>query len=163
MVALYNIVNVYRVSIYLHNIIFISVVLNVFFIEIGLTIVFIVGGHMKNVKLMRVFYIYNIVLLVIASILMLVAVLVLIFPVNLLMYHTWQYITMCANFFFSIVTEIYFILLMRSEILKLESRYGFSFVNNAAEGECTMRECTQIEGDCKTIEDEPKEAESVSE
>ncbi|KAH9645106.1 hypothetical protein HF086_005651 [Spodoptera exigua] len=51
---------------------------------------------------------------------------------------------------------------MKSEILKLEGKYGFSFVNNAAEGECNMRGDTQTEGDWKTIEDEPKKIKSVA-
>lgn len=165
MVSLYHMVGMYmeyHMPSQMHNIIFMSVILTLFVIEISLTITFIVGGHMKNAKLMRVFYIYNIVVLVLASILMLAVVTVLFIPVHLVIYRSWQTITMCAQFFFSLVIDVYFILLMRSEILKLEGKYGFTFVNNAADGECTMQGDTQIEGDWKTIEDEPKKIKSVS-
>ncbi|CAH0686432.1 unnamed protein product [Spodoptera exigua] len=165
LVSLYHMVGMYtmyHLPIQRHNIIFMSVILTVLFIEISLTVTFIVGGHMKNVKLMRVFYVYNIVILTISSLLMIIAILMLVFPIEFFLYRTFEYISTCANFFFSIVIQLYFILLIRSEILKLEGKYGFSFVNNAAEGECNMRGDTQTEGDWKTIEDEPKKIKSVA-
>ncbi|CAH1637050.1 unnamed protein product [Spodoptera littoralis] len=139
----------------LHDITVISVLFAICLIEFCFTLSFIVGGHKKNAKLMRVFYVYNIVMWVLTLVLIMILVVSLLRkmdPSHVFSYNSWKFLVTTAHFFFTLLVQVYFMLLLRSEILKLEGKYGFSFVNNAAEGECTMREGTQIKGDWKTTD-----------
>ncbi|XP_050550539.1 uncharacterized protein LOC118267748 [Spodoptera frugiperda] len=140
----------------LHGMAIIGVLLVILLIEFCFTVTFVIGGHMKNLKPMRVFYVYNMVMVVITLGLMMILVGLMLRdmdPSHVVSYYSWNFLLTMANFFFTLLVQIYFILLIRSEIFKLEGKYGFSFVNNAAEEECIMRGDTQIEEDWKTIED----------
>ncbi|XP_022826724.1 uncharacterized protein LOC111356553 [Spodoptera litura] len=157
---LYYVIRRYTMTSYsrdLHNIAVIGVLLAILLIEFCFTLSFIVGGHMKNVKLMRVFYIYNIVMWVLTLVLIMILVVLLLRkmdPSDVFSYYSWKFLVTTANFFFTLLVQVYFMLLLRSEILKLEGKYGFSFVNNAAEGECTIREGTQIDEAWKTTDNQ---------
>ncbi|KAJ8720020.1 hypothetical protein PYW07_012063 [Mythimna separata] len=144
-VTLYSLVQMamyYSNNIYvMHHIVVISIVLVVLLIDIALNLVFIVGGHTKNVSLLRVYYIYNIVLwaLTIALVLLMgVLMMPTVTPDHLFSYRGWLMLIDFASSFVNIVIQSYFLLLLRSEIVKLRSNCEFRFVNNAAEAECTM-------------------------
>ncbi|KAH9645105.1 hypothetical protein HF086_005650 [Spodoptera exigua] len=148
----------YSLRLDLYSIVICCLLLGALVIEFCFTLAFIVGGHMKNKKIVRVFYIYNIVIWIISFILMVILTILMLKDLDpsriLVAYSFRAFVYTTATFFFILMTQIYFILLIRSEISKLEGDYGFSFVNNAVEAECNMRGETQIEGDWKTREEE---------
>uniref|UniRef100_A0A2A4JJZ4 Uncharacterized protein n=1 Tax=Heliothis virescens TaxID=7102 RepID=A0A2A4JJZ4_HELVI len=106
-------------------------------VDIAMTVVFIVGGHKKNVKLIRVFYIHSIVLCVVSAILSTLTILLhLIYSTSIQHVETMvMNATTCLGI---LVLQCYFVFLIRSEIIKLRSNCEFRFVNNAAEAECIM-------------------------
>ncbi|KAJ8720026.1 hypothetical protein PYW07_012069 [Mythimna separata] len=127
--------------------------ITLFFTDLIVTIVFIVGGHKKNVRLMRVFYFLSmgmwVATLLLAS-----------YTIVTTLQHFFKYnrrytylgdILMAACFYFvALVVQTYFLLLLRSEIIKLRSSVEFRFVNNAAEAECTMR-CDEVEVETEAV------------
>ncbi|XP_022826888.1 uncharacterized protein LOC111356667 [Spodoptera litura] len=114
----------------------------IFLIDFALTIVFVVGVHKKIVKYLRLFYILSIVMLAITLLLMIAYIgLVASFPWYSSTAELWEhYIKVYSSFFLVLVVQIYFILLLRSEIIKLKNSRKFRFVNNTAEALCSM-EC----------------------
>lgn len=124
------------------NIVILSIVLVMLLTDVALNTVFVVGGHMKNVKLLRVYYIYNMVLLGLTIALVLVMFFLMVptvLPNHILSFSTWLLVLDFSGSFVNIVMQTYFLLLVRSEIIKLQNNCEFQFVNNAAEAECTMK------------------------
>ncbi|XP_035437821.2 uncharacterized protein LOC118267752 [Spodoptera frugiperda] len=118
------------------------VVIAVFLIDFAMTIVFIIGAHKKIVKYMRLFYFLSIAMLALTLLLVII-------HICLLSNYPWfrsrtdalEYgIKVYSSYFFVIVVQIYFIFLLRSEIIKLKNSCKFRFVNNTAEALCSM-EC----------------------
>ncbi|KAF9420147.1 hypothetical protein HW555_003560 [Spodoptera exigua] len=147
----------YSLRLDLYSIVICCLLLGALVIEFCFTLAFVIGGHMKNKKILRVFYIYNIVIWIISFILMVILTILMLKDLDpsriLVAYSFRAFVYSTATFFFILMTQIYFILLIRSEISILKGNYGFSFVNNAVEAECNMRRETQIEGDWKTREE----------
>ncbi|PZC82193.1 hypothetical protein B5X24_HaOG211001 [Helicoverpa armigera] len=95
----------------------------------------------KNVKLIRVFYIHSLVVCVVSAILSLFAILA---PILGLFYtmsvrHVETLVMSIVTCLGILAIQCYFVLLLRSEMIKLRSNCEFRFVNNAAEAECTMK------------------------
>uniref|UniRef100_A0A2A4JIW7 Uncharacterized protein n=1 Tax=Heliothis virescens TaxID=7102 RepID=A0A2A4JIW7_HELVI len=120
-----------------------SAILIIFVSDFVVTIMFIVGGHKKEVKPVRVFYYYSIGIWI-ATILFTIVV-------GSLLILSWSssemtiislesFLMTLSAFFVVLVVQSYLLLLLRSEITKLSSNRQFTFVNNAAEALCTM-EC----------------------
>ncbi|KAF9823080.1 hypothetical protein SFRURICE_015560 [Spodoptera frugiperda] len=99
------------------------VVIAVFLLDFAMTIVFIIGAHKKIVKYMRLFYFLSIAMLALTLLLVII-------HICLLSNYPW----------FRSLVQIYFIFLLRSEIIKLKNSCKFRFVNNTAEALCSM-EC----------------------
>ncbi|XP_063894683.1 uncharacterized protein LOC110372198 [Helicoverpa armigera] len=110
-------------------------------VDIAITIVFIVGGHTKNVKLIRVFYIHSLVVCVVSAILCIFTILapILAFFYTIDVRHVETLVMSVVTSLGILAIQCYFVLLLRSEIIKLNSNCEFRFVNNAAEAECTMK------------------------
>ncbi|CAB3227836.1 unnamed protein product [Arctia plantaginis] len=124
-------------------IIFVTMIVGI--LEIVLSLIFIVGCHKKNVKLIKTFYYYNILLLGLTSILTVYGgISAVIYTVdgfkrglnaNFLMYFLSIDIgLLLANF----ALQLYILLVVRSEIIKLSSDCQFRFANIGSEAECTM-------------------------
>ncbi|KAJ8720039.1 hypothetical protein PYW07_012082 [Mythimna separata] len=117
-----------------------------FFTDFIVTIVFIIGGHKKNVRLIQVFYFLSMGMWVATFLLASFTVIKTI--ENMVSHNTVYFMlgqTVMASCFYFVVLAVqtYFLLLLRSEIIKLRSIGEFRFVNNAAEAECTMR-CEKV-------------------
>ncbi|KAJ8720030.1 hypothetical protein PYW07_012073 [Mythimna separata] len=101
---------------------------------------------MKNVRLIRVFYFVSMGMWV-ANFLL--ASFTVIKTIENMVTHNMVYFmlghpAMAICFYFVVLAvQTYFLLLLRSEIIKLRSSGEFRFVNNAAEAECTMR-CDEV-------------------
>ncbi|CAH0686426.1 unnamed protein product [Spodoptera exigua] len=129
-------------SYHVGNLVIISLIIVLGIADFILTLVFVIGGQKKNVKLLKTCYIYNLVLWVLLIIL---GVSVSIYSAYLM----YEYNMSFLDHIFFILTDVftylsqtlvqgYFLLLLRSEIIKLENNSEFQFVNNAAESECRM-------------------------
>ncbi|XP_063894692.1 uncharacterized protein LOC110372160 [Helicoverpa armigera] len=107
------------------------------FNDVVLNALFIVGGHTKNVRLLRAYYIYSITLWV------LMIVLYTFFTGQTFNFYRKfeedKMLYLCIAvmdiiiYFGHIVIQLYSILLIRSEIVKLTNNCEFRFVNNAAQ------------------------------
>ncbi|KAH9645118.1 hypothetical protein HF086_005663 [Spodoptera exigua] len=96
---------------------------------------------LKKVKYMRLFYFLSIGILAVTGLLLIAQTCLMGHPsfkfkADLLEY----YIKIYTSYFIVIVVQAYFILLLRSEIIKLKNSCKFRFVNNAAEALCSL-EC----------------------
>ncbi|CAH0625273.1 unnamed protein product [Chrysodeixis includens] len=111
------------------------IILIFIFVDIILDIVFIVGGHLKNVRLLTYFYRYSFVIAVETILLAVLTLLALLFavkaPVSI-------YFLNLAIYGLGLFIQIYFILLLRSEIIKLRSNCPYRFVKNTAGSEGTV-------------------------
>ncbi|KAJ8720028.1 hypothetical protein PYW07_012071 [Mythimna separata] len=122
------------------------IAITLFFTDFIVTIVFIVGGHKKNVRLIRVFYFLSMGMWV-ATFLLASCIVISALHHTLAYHHHYMslihvLLTFCF-YFIVLVVQTYVLLLLRSEIIKLRSSGEFRFVNNAAEAECTMR-CDEV-------------------
>ncbi|CAH0686427.1 unnamed protein product [Spodoptera exigua] len=112
-----------------------------------LNFLFILGGHKKDVKLLRSYYVYSIVLCVLTVLLGTTSTIhtLMLFRISSVdfSFFFWVILADTGSFFAQVLIQIYFLLLVRSEIIKLRSNCEFRFVNLAAEGECTLK-CTEI-------------------
>ncbi|XP_047028752.1 uncharacterized protein LOC124636630 [Helicoverpa zea] len=134
------------------------VLLGLFLTDFVATTVFVVGGHMKNVRLIRVFYIFCIAVLVSTILLLALLFSLTVSDISVkTLSHEWINLVLSYSAGFAIlVIQCYFVMLLRSEIIKLTKNCQFSFVNHAAEAACTMKcgdeetiEVTQAENDLK--------------
>lgn len=132
-----------------------SVALTVFLTDNLLTMLFIVGAHQKNMKLLRVFYFFSVAMWVVTILLTAMAVSLSIeswlsqymsprsFVINLLNF---------SAYFVIIILQTYFLLLLKSEFIKLRSKREFKItvVNNPAEAKCTIKCEEKVAGDDTT-------------
>ncbi|XP_072943812.1 uncharacterized protein [Epargyreus clarus] len=110
-----------------------------FLLEIIFDILFLVSAHKKNFTYLRIYYRYAVVMLVIQviAVLMFIAFEIYVIvehPLVLLMFNYMVEIT-----FFALGQtglQAYFVILVRSELLKLENNTQFEFVNHTSEPEC---------------------------
>ncbi|KAJ8719431.1 hypothetical protein PYW08_011606 [Mythimna loreyi] len=120
--------------------------LTLFFANIVVTILFIIGGHKKNAQFMRGFYFLS----------MGIWMATFLWASDIVVVTLWhgfvssnyyffldQTLKALCFFFVILVVQTYFLLLLRSEMIKLRNFGEFRFVNNAAEAECTMR-CEEV-------------------
>ncbi|PZC82184.1 hypothetical protein B5X24_HaOG210992 [Helicoverpa armigera] len=104
--------------------------------DVVLNALFIVGGHMKNLRLLRPYYIYNIILLI-----LMILLYILTFAYCLTYTPSADLedaeVLLAALYFTvyigHIVIQFYMILLIRSEIIKLRNNSELGFVNNVAQ------------------------------
>ncbi|CAB3227853.1 unnamed protein product [Arctia plantaginis] len=144
------------------NIIILCLTLIIMIADIILGILFIVGCHKKNVSILERYYHYSLVLLALL--------------VPLCLYNfgrTLNYMSISKMpwtkiiFLFVpefiatisyVVIQIYIVLLVRSEILKLRKEYQFRFENKVTQGECFVNIEDSIEGklleNLKAIDDD---------
>lgn len=114
----------------------ILVILVMFVTDFVASIMFVVAGHKKNLKLIRGFYIYSIAVLIMTALLIVLGVGISI--------SNWRsdamalHLVLFAGYLLILVVQAYFILLLRSEVIKLNSSSEFRFVNNPAEAQCMM-------------------------
>uniref|UniRef100_A0A2A4JKI3 Uncharacterized protein n=1 Tax=Heliothis virescens TaxID=7102 RepID=A0A2A4JKI3_HELVI len=118
------------------------ILLSLFLTDFVATTIFVVGGHTKNATLIRVFYIFSISIFV--STILLIALLfsLTVSDLSLQSFTPYEWLNLVVSYsagFAILVIQCYFILLQRSEIIKLTKNCQFSFVNHAAEAACTMR------------------------
>ncbi|KAF9823076.1 hypothetical protein SFRURICE_015556 [Spodoptera frugiperda] len=130
-------------SYHVGNLVIIGLVVLLGVADVILSIVFIIGGQKKNVKLLKICYVYNIVLwvlLIIMGVSISVYTIYLMYQHNLsFLQHIFFILTDIFTYLSQILVQGYFLLLVRSEIVKLENNSEFQFVNNAAESECRMK------------------------
>ena len=111
-------------------------------IDITLSVVFLISAHRKNYKLMRVYYIYLLVVFVVTLGLPLLTFAYVIYQnvniINLYNKDPDTFIAYSVISWIHIVTDMYFIVLVRSEFKKLARNYQFRFENNAVDAECAM-------------------------
>ncbi|CAD0197626.1 unnamed protein product [Chrysodeixis includens] len=107
-----------------------------------LTTIFIVGGHKKNLKMLTIYYYYSIGVWIL-SILFSIFIVSMYFNAAGFVYepiYAWVMSIMeSSSHFISMVAQGYFLLLLRSEMLKLRNNCEFRFVNNAAQPECELK------------------------
>lgn len=115
-------------------------------VDIALTIVFLVGGHTKTPRLLRVFYIYSFVFLCISTLLFMISTG---FELYYIRHYTRSSREGYVPFGFvvqskliigltNIGIQVYVTLLTRSEINKLRNNSKFRFSNLATEAKCAM-------------------------
>ncbi|XP_047028418.1 uncharacterized protein LOC124636384 [Helicoverpa zea] len=111
-------------------------------INLALDTLFVVGGHKKNVKLLQIYYIYHIVLWVLTLISLIVMGFVMMKGIHGRMVLQINFF----NIFLSSVLQSYFLLLLRSQIMKLKTNIDFQYLNTTAETgpKCTMQYGTAI-------------------
>ncbi|XP_022827183.1 uncharacterized protein LOC111356904 [Spodoptera litura] len=115
-----------------------------------LNFLFILGGHKKDVRLLRSYYVYSIVLCVLTIVLGIASSVHTMMMLKMfsfsnsfdVSFYLWIMLVDTATFIAQVLIQIYFLLLVRSEIIKLRSNCEFRFVNLTAEGECTLK-CTE--------------------
>ncbi|KAJ8720029.1 hypothetical protein PYW07_012072 [Mythimna separata] len=141
------------------------IAVTLFFTDFIVTIVFIVGGHKKNVRLIRVFYFLSMGMWVATFLLASFTVVLSIYNAltnnNVFLRLGFALIEFCF-YFVVLAVQTYFLLLLRSEIIKLRSSGEFRFVNNAAEAECTMR-CDEVVVGTETVKPDTTEKEIKAE
>ncbi|KAJ8720025.1 hypothetical protein PYW07_012068 [Mythimna separata] len=116
----------------------------VFIVDFMATIMFIVGGHKKSVKLMRVFYFKSIAMFMFTLILTATSVVLAIQNFMLRDMLFWDRTMLMFSFYFVVLAvQTYFLILLRSEIIKLWTNTKIRFMNNATEGKFT-KNCEEI-------------------
>uniref|UniRef100_A0A2A4JIM6 Uncharacterized protein n=1 Tax=Heliothis virescens TaxID=7102 RepID=A0A2A4JIM6_HELVI len=109
-------------------------------INLVLDTLFVIGGHKRNVKLLQIYYIYHIVLWVLS----LISLIVMGFIMMKGMHGRMMLQMNFFNMFLSCVLQSYFLLLLRSQIMKLRANIDFQYLNAESGPECTMKYGTAI-------------------
>ncbi|KAJ8719419.1 hypothetical protein PYW08_011594 [Mythimna loreyi] len=112
-----------------------------------LLVILIVGAHKKSVKLLKIFYFYDLGLLILET-LVCIAFAIYILCILIMLdgferafkYNAKIMLSVAAYLTIYLGLKVYVLLLVRSEIIKLNNNSQFRFVNIAAESECEM-EC----------------------
>ncbi|KAJ8720034.1 hypothetical protein PYW07_012077 [Mythimna separata] len=97
------------------------------------TFAFVIGCHEKKVKKIRRFYVYSICELIVMAVLMMMAVGITI--------RYWRaetrrgHLVIYTIYLLTLALHAYFILLLRSEVIKLETSFEISIVINSADAE----------------------------
>ncbi|CAB3228298.1 unnamed protein product [Arctia plantaginis] len=122
------------------NVLIYSAVLLIVTGDFILHIIFIVGAHSKDIKLLRVYYVYSVMLVVVSFLMFIICAGIMI---NRIFIETighigLTFVSELSSFFVNLLIQIYITLLVRSEIIKLKNTMSFRFVNNAVEAECNL-------------------------
>ncbi|KAJ8719408.1 hypothetical protein PYW08_011583 [Mythimna loreyi] len=128
------------------ELILLMIAITLFLTDLILTLLFIVGAHKKNLKLIRAFYFHSMGVWVATFLLASFTIIISIhnfFKYKYRIMHLENILMTLCFYFVVLVAQTYFLLLLRSEITKLRNFGEFRFVNNAAEAECTMR-CEEV-------------------
>uniref|UniRef100_A0A2A4JJM7 Uncharacterized protein n=1 Tax=Heliothis virescens TaxID=7102 RepID=A0A2A4JJM7_HELVI len=113
--------------------------------DIVLNAMFIIGGHRKNPKLLKAYYVYSCVLCVLTTLTLMPYIYALCTYMQIVsdikvMFYVYTYYTMNAMVLVSLIlTQIYITLLVRSEMVKLRNNCEFRFQNLTPEPQCTMK------------------------
>ncbi|CAH2236572.1 uncharacterized protein LOC120631476 [Pararge aegeria] len=111
-------------------------------VDIVFHVLFIISAHTKDYKKMRIFYRYSIVIVGLDSGLMILLFIALsiyylyLSPVILIILLSITWPTLVLSLIIAIL-QVYLIILVRSEFVKLKNNSQFEFVNNAAEEKCS--------------------------
>nr|XP_049700633.1 uncharacterized protein LOC126055449 [Helicoverpa armigera] len=132
--------------------------------DVVLNALFIVGGHMKNLRLLRVYYIYNIIFLILMIFFGLLTIANCLTYIPIVNEENVFFVLLVVLFYIvfigHLVIQYYIILLIRSEIVKLRNNCGLGFVNNAAQLEMQYEidgvNTTHDSGN-KNVEDDPEQ------
>nr|XP_049700644.1 uncharacterized protein LOC126055453 [Helicoverpa armigera] len=118
-----------------------SAILLLFVPDFLITIMFIVGGHKREVKPIRAFYYYSMGIWIATLFTILVGSVRIVNWASrgMTIISLESLLITFSVFFVVLVVQSYLLLLLRSEIIKLSNNCGFEFVNNAAEAACTMK------------------------
>uniref|UniRef100_A0A2A4JIN4 MARVEL domain-containing protein n=1 Tax=Heliothis virescens TaxID=7102 RepID=A0A2A4JIN4_HELVI len=114
----------------------------IFFTDIVLVVLFIIGGYTKNLRILKAYYTYAIILW---SVTMLYGVYITVQTIdslrkaNYVSYARFLILDL-VSFVLQILIQSYIILLLRSEIIKLSNNCEFRFVNNSAEVELRIND-----------------------
>ncbi|KAJ8719406.1 hypothetical protein PYW08_011581 [Mythimna loreyi] len=116
----------------------------VLIVDFMATIMFIVGGHKKSVKLMRVFFFRSIAMFMFTLTLTATSVVLTIQDFMLRnLFFLERTMLMFSFYFMVLVVQTYFLILLRSEIIKLWSKSKIIFPNNATEVKC-IEKCEEL-------------------
>ncbi|CAH0726754.1 unnamed protein product, partial [Brenthis ino] len=107
-------------------------------------IIFIISAHKKEHRKMRVFFRYSIFSLII-YILGLIMTISLFFIESFIFYVFFFGFFQMAIFLWIIIIQMYVLILVRSEVVKLERNSNFEFVNHAAEPGATKEDLRSVE------------------
>ncbi|CAH0726741.1 unnamed protein product, partial [Brenthis ino] len=110
-------------------------VLTMLFTDIIFHIIFIISAHKKEHRIMRVFYRYSIFSFTIYILLFISSVTHIALNSSYFMHAFLLGLFHLAVLMFIIVIQIYVLILVRSEIVKLKRNTKFEFVNHAAEAD----------------------------
>ncbi|KAJ8719420.1 hypothetical protein PYW08_011595 [Mythimna loreyi] len=118
--------------------------------DIVLNTVFVTGGHKKDTKLLRVYYIYSFILCTLLFLLWIASVIATLYRFRIgeieATFYIYIILVDSATLLALVFAQIFVLLLVRSEIIKLRSHCEFRYVNNAAEAECTL-DCEELNGE----------------
>ncbi|KAJ8720032.1 hypothetical protein PYW07_012075 [Mythimna separata] len=107
-----------------------------FVVDFAASIMFVIAGHKKNVGLIRGYYIYSIAVLIVSTLLFVLGVILTI--VNGLPNSAAMSAIMFVGSLIILLLQAYFVLLLRSQVIKLTASRQFKFVNNTTEAQCMM-------------------------
>ncbi|XP_023950699.2 uncharacterized protein LOC112054970 isoform X2 [Bicyclus anynana] len=110
-------------------------------VDILFHVLFIISAHTKDYRKMRIFYRYSIVFLCLNAILFILFISLCIFYIYMSLFiFIFLWSLMLPTFLMILITiviQIYLIILIKSEVIKLKNNSQFEFVNHAAEEKCT--------------------------
>ncbi|KAJ8720033.1 hypothetical protein PYW07_012076 [Mythimna separata] len=109
-----------------------------FVVEFAASIMFVIAAHKKNVGLVRGYYIYSIVVFVISTHLFLLEVVLTYKAIRGASYSAAVCAVMFVGYLIFLLVQAYFILLVRSQMIKLKARRQCKFVNNTTEAQGMM-------------------------
>lgn len=114
-------------------------------LDIIFHIIFIISAHKKDHSKMRIFYRYNIFALVV-YILGFVITMSLFFIETYFIYAVIFGLFQLGIFMWIIIIQFYVLILVRSEVIKLERNTNFEFVNHAADPDTLKVDIKNMEG-----------------
>ncbi|CAH2041662.1 unnamed protein product, partial [Iphiclides podalirius] len=121
-----------------------AVIAALFLFDIAITLVFIVGAHKKNPKLLRVYYKYAVGTTVIVFLFYLFGMAMQIFmylsrwfnsPQFYMIYDVFEIATFGTG---TLLLNLYLLALIKNEILKLENSTQLSFYNHGSDSKCVL-------------------------
>ncbi|KAJ8719417.1 hypothetical protein PYW08_011592 [Mythimna loreyi] len=121
-----------------------TVGITIFFTDFVVTIMFIVGGHKKNLQLIRLFFFLSIGMWIFTFLLTDAVIVLATHELIANKNSNADTIVLVVSVYCGILaTQTYFLMLLRSEIMKLKKNNEFRFENKVTEVKCTIK-CEDI-------------------
>ncbi|XP_059045430.1 uncharacterized protein LOC131841180, partial [Achroia grisella] len=121
----------------------IPILMTLTIVDIIFSVILLVGGHTKNWNLFKIYYYYSMTmvgLFVLCYSVFIIGFIVMSYS-NPFLFYLLIYVIQIVLFGAAVLLlQIYITILVRSEMLKLRDNANFSFVNHAAEAQCTMNQ-----------------------